>query len=62
MADKKKNIRCPECGSTRIWLVGTTPTRSGPKQRCKCVNCGRSFNAPEPKGKGKPRAKKGSKK
>jgi len=36
-------IKCPECGSTHVWKVGSVPTRSGPKLRYKCVECARSF-------------------
>ncbi len=62
MAGKTK-IKCPECGSLRIWSVGTVPTRSGPKKRYKCYECARSFYAPEPKRKRAPRkAKKAAKK
>ncbi len=44
----EKGIKCPECGSVRVWKVGAVPTRSGPKERYKCVVCARSFYAPVP--------------
>jgi len=36
-------VICPECKSQRTWLKGQVPTRSGPKQRYLCVDCGASF-------------------
>ena len=58
MADK---IKCPECGSTRTWLKGQVPSRSGPKQRYVCFTCGRTFYKPKPKPKARS-SKSGKKK
>ena len=44
MADK---VKCVECGSTRTWLKGSVPSRSGPKQRYVCFTCGRTFYKPK---------------
>jgi len=53
------NMKCPGCGSIKIWKKGTVPTRQGPKVRYICYSCGRSFYAPvEKKQVRKSRAKK----
>jgi len=56
MAEK---VKCPECGSLRVWLKGHVPARGGPKQRYVCFACGRTFYKPkvEPKLKA-PRTRK----
>ncbi len=54
MADK---IACPECKSTRTWKKGAVPSRSGPKQRYVCFQCGATFYKPKAEAKvAKPRA------
>jgi len=54
MADK---VICPECKSTRTWLKGLVPSRTGPKQRYVCFTCGRTFYKPKVEAKpAKPRA------
>jgi predicted RNA-binding Zn-ribbon protein involved in translation (DUF1610 family) len=45
MADK---VKCPECGSLKIWAKGRVPSRTGPKQRYVCFTCGRTFYKPKP--------------
>ena len=65
MADK---VKCVECGSTRVWAKGQTPSRSGPKQRYVCFTCGRTFYKPKAEVKvakarvRKPKSSKASKK
>ena len=50
MAEK---LKCPECGGTHIWKFGFVPLRKrGHVLRYKCVNCARTFYAPEAKKKG----------
>ena len=44
MAEK---VICPECKSSRTWLKGQVPSRSGPKQRYVCFQCGRTFYKPK---------------
>ena len=44
-------IKCPECGSTRVWKVGVVPTRKGMKTRYKCTKCARTFYYVPPKPK-----------
>lgn len=48
-------VKCPKCGSPKIWKVGFTPTKAGKKLRGKCTECATSFYLPKPKA---PRAKK----
>jgi transposase-like protein len=48
MVDK---VTCPECKSTRVWLKGSVPSRSGPKQRYVCFTCGRTFYKPKAEAK-----------
>jgi transposase-like protein len=42
-------VKCPSCGSTKIWKVGFTPTKAGKKLRGKCTECATSFYLPKPK-------------
>jgi len=39
----RRQMKCPECGSTAVVRIGFVVTRSGKKQRCKCNKCGRTF-------------------
>ncbi len=41
-----KTVRCPRCGSTRVWRVGFRWTLIGHKQRVVCEN-GHSFYPPQ---------------
>ena len=59
MADK---VICPECKSSKTWLKGCVPSRTGPKQRYVCFDCGRTFYKPKVEAKAKPKAKKSSRK
>lgn len=52
-----QGIKCPDCGCTKVWKVGYTPTRQGKKARYKCTECGRSFFLAKKK-----RSKKGEEK
>lgn len=36
-------VVCVECGKNRCWRKGEVPSRSGPKQRYVCFDCGRTF-------------------
>jgi len=54
MADK---VKCPECGSLRVWLKGKVPARGGPKQRYVCFACGRTFYKSAVEAKRKPARK-----
>ena len=42
-------IKCPECGSEKVWRKGTTPTRRGPRVRWLCTECAGSFYWTPPK-------------
>jgi len=39
-----ETVRCPECGSSRLWKDGTRPTRGGDLQRFLCRGCGFRFS------------------
>jgi len=45
-------LKCPECGSKRVWKTGTVPTKCrGRMQRYQCQGCATSFGKPvEPSG------------
>ena len=45
------NVKCPECGSDKIWGVGMVPARKGKKHRMKCSECARTFYAEDVKPK-----------
>ena len=37
-------MKCPACGSERVWRVGTVPTqKQGQRQRFKCAICAKTF-------------------
>lgn len=57
MADK---VKCPGCGSLRVWKKGKVPAIGGVKKpRYVCYDCGRTFYAPKAEVKvAKPRVKK----
>jgi len=45
MAEK---VKCPRCGSLRIWKKGKVPMLGGIKKpRYVCYDCGTTFYAPE---------------
>ena len=46
-------VRCPHCHSTKVWKRGFMPSKSGPKRRYQCTECGTSWMAKEPKSKSK---------
>lgn len=43
---KQPQLRCPECGSTKIWKDGLRYTSLGPVQRYICRNCAYRFSDP----------------
>ena len=36
-------MRCPNCGSKKLWKFGFVPTKAGKKRRFKCTDCASSF-------------------
>jgi len=45
----EKHLRCPECGSHKIWKDGLRRTKLGPVQRYLCRECGLRFSDPTTK-------------
>jgi len=43
----KDKVVCPECSGVRCWKKGLVPSRTGPKQRYVCFDCGRTFHLPD---------------
>jgi transposase-like protein len=39
-------MKCPKCGSHKIWKYGFVPTKAGKKIRYKCTDCASSFYTP----------------
>jgi transposase-like protein len=42
-------MKCPRCGSEKIWKKGLVPTVKGPKARFTCTKCGHTFYTPKRK-------------
>jgi len=40
----KNEVKCPECGSRRVWKDGVRYTRAGEVQRYLCRECCRRFS------------------
>ena len=36
-------LRCPECGKREVQKYGKVMSRTGEKQRIKCMSCGKVF-------------------
>jgi len=49
MASTEQNLRCPQCGSTKLWRDGIRYTGFGQVQRYLCRNCGYRFSNPNSK-------------
>lgn len=43
-----EQVKCPQCGGTKVWKKGTVPSRKGPKPRYVCFKCGTTFYKPKP--------------
>jgi len=49
MASTEQNLRCPQCGSAKLWRDGIRYTGFGQVQRYLCRNCGYRFSNPNSK-------------
>ena len=49
MANTEQNLRCPHCGSAKLWRDGIRYTGFGQVQRYLCRNCGYRFSNPKSK-------------
>lgn len=43
----KDKIKCPFCGSLKVWRRGFQPSLTGLKRRCQCYDCGKTFFRPK---------------
>ena len=46
-------IKCPRCGSTKVWAKGRVPKIGGAQPRYVCVDCGHTFYKPKAEAKPK---------
>ncbi len=43
----KDKVKCPYCGSMKVWKRGFQPSITGLKRRCQCYDCGKTFYKPK---------------
>ena len=44
----KYGVKCPRCGTKKVWKTGFVPLVSGRKIKFKCTECGHGFYKGQP--------------